>query len=82
MSFRRDTSGDRLASAYVAKKYRQVRKLLRAGGRRPVRQTGSHETWASADGTRSVTVAGEDSDTVPAGTLGAMRRATGLDQLR
>jgi hypothetical protein len=36
----------------------------------------------SADGSRVVTVAGEDSDTVPAGTLAAMRRATGSDDPR
>ena len=66
----------------MAKKYREVRKLLKAGGWARVRQTGSHETWESPDGTRSVTVAGKDSDTVPAGTLGAMRRSTGLEQLR
>jgi len=56
--------------------------MLRVAGWTRVRQTGSHETWESSDGTRSVTVAGKDSDTVPAGTLGAMRRTTGLDQLR
>jgi predicted RNA binding protein YcfA (HicA-like mRNA interferase family) len=47
-----------------------------------VRQAGSHETWRSPDGATSITVAGKDSDTVPVGTLGAMRRATGLEQLR
>ncbi|MGI8438743.1 MAG: type II toxin-antitoxin system HicA family toxin [Thermoleophilaceae bacterium] len=45
-------------------------------------QSGSHETWQSPDGARIVTVAGKDSDTVPAGTLAAMRRATGLSDLR
>lgn len=73
---------ERLASDDVAKKYREVRKMLSAAGWKRVRQTGSHETWVSADGARSVTVAGKDSDTVPTGTLGAMRRVTGLDQLR
>jgi len=66
----------------VAKKYREVRKILSAAGWKRVRQTGSHETWENPDGTRSVTVAGKDSDSVPAGTLSAMRRAAGLDQLR
>jgi predicted RNA binding protein YcfA (HicA-like mRNA interferase family) len=47
-----------------------------------VRQSGSRETWRSADGTRVVTVAGKDSDTVPVGTLGAIRRATGIEELR
>ncbi|MEA2356657.1 MAG: HicA toxin of bacterial toxin-antitoxin [Solirubrobacteraceae bacterium] len=63
-------------------KYREVRAALRAAGWSRVRQSGSHETWRSPEGARSVTVAGKDADTVPAGTLSAMRRATGLEQLR
>lgn len=75
-------SGGAPSFVRVAKKYREVRRLLKQAGWTRVRQTGSHETWESRDGTRSVTVAGKDSDTVPAGTLGAMRRATDLDHLR
>lgn len=52
------------------------------GGWARVHQAGSHQTWESADGSRVVTVAGKDSDTVPVGTLGAIRRATGLKDLR
>lgn len=66
----------------MAKKYREVRKLLQDAGWSKVRQSGSHETWSSADGKQAVTVAGKDSDTVPVGTLSAMRRATGLEELR
>ena len=55
---------------------------MRGEGWVKVRQAGSHETWESADGTRVVTVAGRDSDTVPVGTLAAIRRATGLEDLR
>ena len=66
----------------MAKKYREVRSALRAAGWRKVRQSGSHETWITEDGARVVTVAGKDSDTVPVGTLSAMRRSTGLQQLR
>jgi predicted RNA binding protein YcfA (HicA-like mRNA interferase family) len=66
----------------VAKKYREVRRALKSAGWARIRQSGSHETWQSGDGRRVVTVAGKDSDTVPAGTLAAMRRATGLDDLR
>lgn len=66
----------------MAKKFREVRKALRADGWTKVRQTGSHEIWECADGTRIVTVAGKDSDTVPTGTLAAIRRATGLRELR
>jgi predicted RNA binding protein YcfA (HicA-like mRNA interferase family) len=66
----------------VSKKFREVRRLLRSAGWEPVRQTGSHETWRSQDRTRVVTVAGKDSNTVPAGTPAAMRRSTGIDELR
>jgi predicted RNA binding protein YcfA (HicA-like mRNA interferase family) len=59
-----------------------VHNVLRAEGWTRRRQAGSHETWQSADGARIVTVAGKDSDTVPAGTLAAIRRATGLNDLR
>jgi predicted RNA binding protein YcfA (HicA-like mRNA interferase family) len=66
----------------VSKKFKEVRKALRADGWIRVRQAGSHETWESADGMRVVTVAGKNSDTVPVGTLAAIRRATGLKDLR
>jgi predicted RNA binding protein YcfA (HicA-like mRNA interferase family) len=33
----------------VAKKYREVRKMLKAAGWTRVRQSGSHETWESAE---------------------------------
>jgi predicted RNA binding protein YcfA (HicA-like mRNA interferase family) len=66
----------------MPKKYREVRRILREAGWRPVRQSGSHEIWQGPDGTRSVTVAGKPTDTVPAGTLAAIRRATGLESLR
>ena len=71
----------RLASS-VARTFRDVRKALRADGWIKVRQAGSHETWQSSDGRRVVTVAGIDSDTVPVGTLAAIRRSTGLNDLR
>jgi predicted RNA binding protein YcfA (HicA-like mRNA interferase family) len=56
--------------------------MLRRAGWVRIRQTGSHETWESPDSTSRVTVAGKDSDTVPTGTLAAMRRSTGLKDLR
>lgn len=56
--------------------------MFRRAGWERIRQSGSHETWRSPDGTRVVTVAGKDSDSVPAGTLAAMRRSTGMDDLR
>jgi predicted RNA binding protein YcfA (HicA-like mRNA interferase family) len=55
--------------------------LLDAGWR-VVRQTGSHEVWARADHEARIVVAGKDSDTVPVGTLGSIRRASGLEHLR
>ena len=67
---------------WVAKKFRELRRALSAAGWTKVRQAGSHETWRSPDGERSITVAGNDSDTVPVGTLGAIRRVTGLEHLR
>jgi predicted RNA binding protein YcfA (HicA-like mRNA interferase family) len=66
----------------VPKKHREVRKVLRAEGWVKVRQAGSHEIWEDEEGVRTVTVAGKDSDTVPVGTLAAMRRSTGIDELR
>jgi predicted RNA binding protein YcfA (HicA-like mRNA interferase family) len=66
----------------MSKKFREVRKVLRANGWIKVRQAGSHETWLSADGTQVVTVAGKGSDTVPTGTLAALRKRTGLRDLR
>jgi predicted RNA binding protein YcfA (HicA-like mRNA interferase family) len=66
----------------VGKKYREVRRALRKAEWTRVRQAGSHETGQSADGMRAVTVAVKDSDTVPPGTLAAIRRATGLENLR
>ena len=66
----------------VAKKFGDVRRALSDADWTKVRQAGSHETWRSPDGETSITVAGKDSDTVPVGTLGAIRRATGLEHLR
>ncbi|MBI5106902.1 MAG: type II toxin-antitoxin system HicA family toxin [Solirubrobacterales bacterium] len=66
----------------MPKKYREVRAALRAHGWSRARRSGSHETWVSAAGDRIVTVAGKDSDTVPVGTLAAIRRATGIEHLR
>jgi predicted RNA binding protein YcfA (HicA-like mRNA interferase family) len=66
----------------VAKKFREVRQALSDAEWTKVRQAGSHETWRSPDGQTSVTIAGKDSDTVPVGTLSAIRRATRLEHLR
>jgi predicted RNA binding protein YcfA (HicA-like mRNA interferase family) len=66
----------------VPKKYREVRRALMDTGWRVVRQSGSHEVWAHPRRFRRIIVAGKDSDTVPVGTLGSMRRASGLEHLR
>jgi predicted RNA binding protein YcfA (HicA-like mRNA interferase family) len=52
------------------------------GGWRVVRQAGSHEVWAHAEHEARIVVAGNDRDTVPVGTLGSIRRASGLEHLR
>ena len=60
----------------------EVKTALAAAGWTLVRQHGSHEVWAHPSREGRVVVAGRDSDTVPVGTLGSIRRATGLEQLR
>jgi predicted RNA binding protein YcfA (HicA-like mRNA interferase family) len=66
----------------MPKKYKDVRKALIDAGWRVVRQSGSHEVWAHADHEARIVVAGKDRDTVPVGTLGSIRRASGLEHLR
>lgn len=71
-----------VASAAVPQKYRDVRKALTEAGWSVIRQRGSHEIWGHADHVERVVVAGKDGDTVPVGTLGSIRRATGMEHLR
>jgi predicted RNA binding protein YcfA (HicA-like mRNA interferase family) len=66
----------------MSKKYVEVRAALKAAGWEIVRQRGSHEVWAKPGAARRIVVAGKGSDTVPAGTLSSMRRASGLNELR
>jgi predicted RNA binding protein YcfA (HicA-like mRNA interferase family) len=66
----------------VAKKYREVRRMLEQAGWTVVRQRGSHEIWTHPQQPARIVVAGKDSDTVPVGTLGSIRRASGLEELR
>jgi predicted RNA binding protein YcfA (HicA-like mRNA interferase family) len=66
----------------VAKKYKAVRRALMDAGWSVIRQQGSHEVWAHPDREEWIVVAGTDSDTVPVGTLGSIRRASGLEHLR
>ena len=66
----------------MARKYREVRTALQAAGWVAIRHRGSHEVWAKPGQPGRVIVAGKDGDSVPAGTLSSIRRATGLEQLR
>jgi predicted RNA binding protein YcfA (HicA-like mRNA interferase family) len=66
----------------MAKKYKDVRKALIDAGWLVVRQAGSHEIWAHPGNDARIVVAGKDSDTVPVGTLGSIRRTSGLEHLR
>jgi predicted RNA binding protein YcfA (HicA-like mRNA interferase family) len=66
----------------MAKKYNEVRQALLDAGWSVTRRRGSHEVWAHPDREQRIVVAGKDSDTIPAGTLGSIRRASGLEHLR
>ena len=66
----------------MPKKYREVRAALLRAGWEVVRQRGSHEVWAHRERSERIVVAGKDSATVPVGTLGSIRRASGLEHLR
>jgi predicted RNA binding protein YcfA (HicA-like mRNA interferase family) len=66
----------------MPKKYREVRREFESAGWQIVRHRGSHEVWAHPDRQERIVVAGKASATVPAGTLGSIRRASGLEDLR
>jgi len=66
----------------MPKKYKELRRALLDAGWQVIRQRGSHEIWAHPDRDQRLVVAGKDGDTVPAGTLGSIRRASGLEHLR
>lgn len=71
-----------LTVASVPKSYGEVRKALVSAGWQSIRQHGSHEVWAHPDRRQRIVVAGKNRDTVPVGTLGSIRKATGLKELR
>jgi predicted RNA binding protein YcfA (HicA-like mRNA interferase family) len=71
-----------LASINDAEEVPGREEALTEAGWRVARQSGSHEVWAHDDHEVRIVVAGQNSDTVPAGTLGSIRRATGLEHLR
>jgi predicted RNA binding protein YcfA (HicA-like mRNA interferase family) len=66
----------------VPKKYREVRVALIDSGWTVIRQGGSREVWAHPDRPERIVVAGKDTATVPVGTLGSIRKASGLEHLR
>lgn len=66
----------------MPKKYREVRAMLIDAGWSVIRRRGSHEVWAHPERPQRIVVAGKDSATVPVGTLGSIRRASGLEDLR
>lgn len=66
----------------MPKKYREVRAALQAAGWEVLRQRGSHEVWGKPGQSVRIVVAGKDGDTIPAGTLSSIRRASGLEHLR
>ena len=74
---------DRRACPGMAKKYREVRRILRSEGWLHVRTRGSHEVWHHADG-RSVVLAagGPENREVAKGTLASIRRSTGIEEIR
>jgi predicted RNA binding protein YcfA (HicA-like mRNA interferase family) len=67
----------------MAKKYRDVRRILHDAGWSMTRVTGSHEIWSHPDGRwTSLAGGGKDNRDVPVGTLASIRRQTGLKELR
>ncbi|MGC9222132.1 MAG: type II toxin-antitoxin system HicA family toxin [Solirubrobacteraceae bacterium] len=66
----------------MPKKYREVRAALQQAGWEVVRKRGSHEVWAHPQRRERIVVAGKGSATVPVGTLGSIRKASGLEHLR
>ncbi len=65
----------------MAKKCKEVRRVLIATGWSVVRRTGSHEVRARPNREDRIVGAGQDSDTVSVGPLGSIRRASRLEEL-
>ena len=67
----------------MAKKFREVARILRDHGWELSRTRGSHQIWAHPDG-REVVVpgGGKNNREVTVGTLASIRRDTGIDELR
>ena len=63
-------------------KVREVAAALERNGWTLVRQRGSHRHYRHPDVPFVITLAGKASTTVPPGTLGSIRRTSGLEELR
>lgn len=61
---------------------REAIRILEADGWRLERQRGSHRIFRHPTKPGTVTVAGKPSTDIPPGTLGSIRRQSGLDSLR
>lgn len=66
----------------MAKKVREVIARLESAGYELTRTKGSHRQYRAPDGSKIVTIAGKPGDTLKAGTLASIRRATGFEDLR
>ena len=66
----------------MPKKVREVKTVLERNGWVLVRQQGSHRHFRHAEAPFVITLAGKLSATVPPGTLGNIRRLSGLEELR
>jgi predicted RNA binding protein YcfA (HicA-like mRNA interferase family) len=66
----------------MAKKVKEVIAIIEANGWHHVRTTGGHRIYKHPASPHTVAVAGKRSAPVPTGTLGQMRRDTGLKELR
>jgi predicted RNA binding protein YcfA (HicA-like mRNA interferase family) len=66
----------------MSMKVREVIVVLERNGWVLVRQRGSHRHFRHPDVPFVVTVAGKPNTTVPPGTLGSIRRTSGLEELR
>jgi predicted RNA binding protein YcfA (HicA-like mRNA interferase family) len=67
----------------MPKTFRQVRRILASHGFVLVRITGSHEVWRHPDGRSTVVAAGgKHGRDVSTGTLGNIRRSTGIGELQ
>jgi predicted RNA binding protein YcfA (HicA-like mRNA interferase family) len=66
----------------VAKKVHEVISILEAHGWRQTRQRGSHRQFRNPNSTQVVTVTGKRSATIVIGQLQAIRRKSGIEELR